>query len=309
MVAARLVTSDADAIELAHEAVVRAWPRLRGWLEDDLEGQRTRHHLTLAAEDWAGAGFQGGDLYRGTRLATTQEWVGVHRAPAHGPRAPVPGCERRAGCRRGGVGRRARPHPWPHGPAVAVCSRGRGCPPRAGPDHRFRRGRPDRARPRRGGRRPGAAARCAGLGGRRHPAQLPPRPGRGQARRHAGDEGHPLPGARSAPLARRDQRPGGRRAWPPGPEPGRHPSGRLRPGQRRVTCRRRDRPRDRSVRHRRGRGPPTSSSSISALWPSAPTGGPWPWAPRPTRRRRSCCSMVVRSGDPRPSRHIFRGCA
>jgi DNA-binding SARP family transcriptional activator/WD40 repeat protein len=75
MVAARLVTSDADAIELAHEAVVRAWPRLRGWLEDDLEGQRTRHHLTQAAEDWAGSGFQDSDLYRGTRLATTREWV------------------------------------------------------------------------------------------------------------------------------------------------------------------------------------------------------------------------------------------
>jgi len=75
MVAARLVTSDADAIELAHEAVVRAWPRLRGWLEDDLEGQRTRHHLTQAAEDWASSGYQDSDLYRGTRLAATQEWV------------------------------------------------------------------------------------------------------------------------------------------------------------------------------------------------------------------------------------------
>jgi DNA-binding SARP family transcriptional activator/WD40 repeat protein len=75
MVEARLVTSDADAIELAHEAVVRAWPRLRGWLEDDLEGQRTRHHLTQAAEDWAGSGFQDSDLYRGTRLAATREWV------------------------------------------------------------------------------------------------------------------------------------------------------------------------------------------------------------------------------------------
>ncbi|MFN8136152.1 MAG: BTAD domain-containing putative transcriptional regulator [Propionicimonas sp.] len=75
MVAARLVTSDADAIELAHEAVVRAWPRLRGWLEDDLEGQRTRHRLTQAAEDWAGSGHQDSDLYRGTRLAATREWV------------------------------------------------------------------------------------------------------------------------------------------------------------------------------------------------------------------------------------------
>src|SRR6201995_735236 len=62
-------------IELAHEAVVRAWPRLRGWLEDDLEGQRTRHHLTQAAEDWAGSGQQHSDLYRGTRLAATHEWV------------------------------------------------------------------------------------------------------------------------------------------------------------------------------------------------------------------------------------------
>ncbi|MFZ2012254.1 MAG: BTAD domain-containing putative transcriptional regulator [Nocardioides sp.] len=75
MVAARLVTSDADAIELAHEAVVRAWPRLRGWLEDDLEGQRTRHRLTQAAEDWSGSGYQHSDLYRGTRLAATCEWV------------------------------------------------------------------------------------------------------------------------------------------------------------------------------------------------------------------------------------------
>ena len=79
MVAARLVTSDGDAIELAHEAVVRAWPRLRGWLEDDLEGQRTRHHLTQAAEDWARSEFQASDLYRGTRLAATREWVAAAR--------------------------------------------------------------------------------------------------------------------------------------------------------------------------------------------------------------------------------------
>ncbi len=75
MVAARLVTSDADTIELAHEAVARAWPRLRGWLEDDLDGQRMRHRLTQAAEDWVTSGSQGSDLYRGTRLAATREWV------------------------------------------------------------------------------------------------------------------------------------------------------------------------------------------------------------------------------------------
>jgi hypothetical protein len=75
MVAARLVTSGEGDIELAHEALVRAWPRLRGWLEDDLEGQRMRHRLTQAAGDWDALGRLPSELYRGTRLATVTEWV------------------------------------------------------------------------------------------------------------------------------------------------------------------------------------------------------------------------------------------
>ena len=75
MIAARLVTSDDGVIELAHEAVVRAWPRLRDWLEDDLEGQRMRHRLTLATEDWAALGFQDSELYRGARLSAVGEWI------------------------------------------------------------------------------------------------------------------------------------------------------------------------------------------------------------------------------------------
>ena len=39
---ARLVTSDDGALEITHEALARAWPRLRGWLDDDVEGQRIR---------------------------------------------------------------------------------------------------------------------------------------------------------------------------------------------------------------------------------------------------------------------------
>lgn len=75
MIAARLVTSDDGVIELAHEAVVRAWPRLRDWLDDDLEGQRMRHRLTLATEDWTALGFQDSELYRGARLAAVREWI------------------------------------------------------------------------------------------------------------------------------------------------------------------------------------------------------------------------------------------
>ena len=49
LVAARLVTSDDQVVELAHEAVARAWPRLRGWLEEDVEGASVLRHLTSAA--------------------------------------------------------------------------------------------------------------------------------------------------------------------------------------------------------------------------------------------------------------------
>ncbi|MFI8816812.1 MULTISPECIES: nSTAND1 domain-containing NTPase [unclassified Streptomyces] len=35
---ARLVTIDEETIELAHEALITAWPRLRAWIEEDRGG-------------------------------------------------------------------------------------------------------------------------------------------------------------------------------------------------------------------------------------------------------------------------------
>ena len=49
---ARLVTSDDGVVQLAHEALARAWPRLRGWLDEDVEGQRILRHLAGAADTW-----------------------------------------------------------------------------------------------------------------------------------------------------------------------------------------------------------------------------------------------------------------
>ena len=46
LVAARLVTADGEQVELAHESLIQAWPRLRSWLDEDVEGQRTLRHLT-----------------------------------------------------------------------------------------------------------------------------------------------------------------------------------------------------------------------------------------------------------------------
>ena len=145
MVAARLVTSDAEAIELTHEAVVHAWPRLRGWLEDDLEGQRTRHHLTLAAEDWAGSGLPGQrPLPRNPTGRDPRVGRLVEAAP-HRPRATIPGRQRGTGSSRRGVSGRARTHPWTYGPTTALRPQWGSRAPRAGIDHRIRGGGPDRA--------------------------------------------------------------------------------------------------------------------------------------------------------------------
>jgi WD40 repeat protein len=61
-------------VELAHEALARAWPRLRGWLDDDLEGQRILHHLATAADSWNSLDRPDSELYRGVRLAKALDW-------------------------------------------------------------------------------------------------------------------------------------------------------------------------------------------------------------------------------------------
>ena len=74
LVGSRLVTSDDGVVEIAHEALARAWPRLRGWLDDDVEGQRILHHLATAADSWETLGRPDSELYRGVRLAKALDW-------------------------------------------------------------------------------------------------------------------------------------------------------------------------------------------------------------------------------------------
>ncbi|WP_168218487.1 BTAD domain-containing putative transcriptional regulator [Nocardioides eburneiflavus] len=74
LVAARLVTSDDGALEITHEALARAWPRLRSWLDDDVEGQRLLHHLSAAADAWDSMGRPDSELYRGVRLVRALDW-------------------------------------------------------------------------------------------------------------------------------------------------------------------------------------------------------------------------------------------
>ena len=74
----RLVTVDEDTIEVAHEALLREWPRLRAWLADDIEGRRLHQHLINAAAEWESSGREPAELYRGARLASALDWAASH---------------------------------------------------------------------------------------------------------------------------------------------------------------------------------------------------------------------------------------
>ncbi|GAB3773270.1 DNA-binding SARP family transcriptional activator/WD40 repeat protein/energy-coupling factor transporter ATP-binding protein EcfA2 [Nocardioides ginsengisegetis] len=71
----RLLTVDAETVEVAHESLFTEWPRLHDWLREDAEGRRLRRELTPAVTRWATSGRQPGDLYRGPRLVAAVEFA------------------------------------------------------------------------------------------------------------------------------------------------------------------------------------------------------------------------------------------
>ncbi|MFJ1766827.1 hypothetical protein ACIOD2_41315 [Amycolatopsis sp. NPDC088138] len=74
-VRARLLTVGRHGVELAHEALIRHWPRLRDWLGEDREGLRVHRQLTEAALDWQRLGRDKEALYRGIRLQAARDWL------------------------------------------------------------------------------------------------------------------------------------------------------------------------------------------------------------------------------------------
>ncbi|MFI8529551.1 PQQ-binding-like beta-propeller repeat protein [Streptomyces aquilus] len=77
LAATRLLTLDGERVELAHEALITAWPRLRGWIEEGRERLRVHRGLTEAAQAWLELDRDPGALYRGSRLALARETLGT----------------------------------------------------------------------------------------------------------------------------------------------------------------------------------------------------------------------------------------
>ncbi|MER5627810.1 helix-turn-helix domain-containing protein [Streptosporangium sp. NPDC002544] len=70
---ARLLTLHQDTVEVAHEALIGAWPRLRGWVDEGRDRLRAHRQLSQAAASWAEHGHDAGALYRGARLTVAEK--------------------------------------------------------------------------------------------------------------------------------------------------------------------------------------------------------------------------------------------
>lgn len=75
LVRARLVTLDADTVEITHEALLHAWPRLREWIDEDRGGNLLRQRLEEDGRAWEASHRDPALLYRGSRLEQAESWA------------------------------------------------------------------------------------------------------------------------------------------------------------------------------------------------------------------------------------------
>jgi serine/threonine protein kinase/WD40 repeat protein len=77
----RLLSFDRDpatrepTVEIAHEALLGAWARLRGWIDEARDDIRTQRRLSAAAVDWEMGGRDPSFLLRGARLEQHAAWA------------------------------------------------------------------------------------------------------------------------------------------------------------------------------------------------------------------------------------------
>src|SRR5262249_49072810 len=92
--ASRLLSFDRDlrtgesTIEIAHEALLAEWQRLKAWIDEARDDVRVHRRLAAAAAEWEESGGDPSFLARGSQLPPFE--TGANEA-----RRPAPGAERR----------------------------------------------------------------------------------------------------------------------------------------------------------------------------------------------------------------------
>ena len=67
--------TETKVVEVAHEALIREWPTLRQWLDQDRQGLILHRQLTDDVNEWIRLDRDSGALYRGARLKQTLDWA------------------------------------------------------------------------------------------------------------------------------------------------------------------------------------------------------------------------------------------
>jgi hypothetical protein len=79
LVDARLITTSRDEtgeiVDLAHEALIRGWPRYQSWTEENRAGLRVHRRLTDSTAEWTAAQRDPSYLFRGARLQEAVTWA------------------------------------------------------------------------------------------------------------------------------------------------------------------------------------------------------------------------------------------
>ena len=79
----RLVSTDYTPskqrlVEVAHEALIRGWDRLRFWIDEDREALVIQNRLSEDVREWQHHGRDDSYLYGGLRLARAEQWLKEH---------------------------------------------------------------------------------------------------------------------------------------------------------------------------------------------------------------------------------------
>ncbi|MFI7226693.1 protein kinase [Nonomuraea angiospora] len=74
-----ILTERDGEVSIVRPAVLRAWPRLRGWVEADRQGLGVLPEISRAAHSWHDHGRKDGDLLQGSRLEAVLDWAATGR--------------------------------------------------------------------------------------------------------------------------------------------------------------------------------------------------------------------------------------
>jgi hypothetical protein len=85
LVDARLLTTSQsertgeEMVDVAHEALIRHWPRLRGWIDEERQWLRLRSRVRQATNEWREHGADHSFLFGGVRLLELEEYTANHQ--------------------------------------------------------------------------------------------------------------------------------------------------------------------------------------------------------------------------------------